>query len=277
MAVGTATITATSGSISGSTTLTVTSATLSSISVTPANPSIAAGSTQQFAATGTYSDGTSQNITTQVTWSSSNTSVATVNSSGLATSGAVGTATITATATSGSISGSTTLTVTADVYYATNVDVTGLENTWYEGTFGAEFQVGSNSFTVVKLGVFDKDGDGLLNSYVVGIYDTSGNLLASATVPAGTAAPLEQGFRWASLTTPYTLSANTNYVVAAYYPGTGQYDAFYNTATIDPNFTLIQDRWYNNGGALTYPSVSYQNSSTYSYYGPNMAGQIAGQ
>jgi uncharacterized protein YjdB len=110
VAAGTATITATSGTISGSTTLTVTSATLSSISVTPANPSIPSGITQQFTATGNYSDGTSHNITTQVTWSSSNTAVAPVNSSGLATAFSAGTATITAA--SGSISGSTTLTVT---------------------------------------------------------------------------------------------------------------------------------------------------------------------
>jgi len=86
-------------------------ATLVSIAITPVNPSIAVGNTEQFAASSTYSDGTTHNITTQVTWNSSHTSVATVNSSGLATAVAAGTATITAT--SGSISGSTTLTVTS--------------------------------------------------------------------------------------------------------------------------------------------------------------------
>jgi len=84
--------------------------TLVSIAVTPANPSIPAGSTRQFSASGTFSDATSHDIATQVTWNSSNTSVATVNSSGLATAIATGSATITAT--SGSISGNTTLTVT---------------------------------------------------------------------------------------------------------------------------------------------------------------------
>jgi hypothetical protein len=44
----------------------VTPAILSSIAVTPANPSVPEGITQQFAATGTYSDGTSFDITTQV-------------------------------------------------------------------------------------------------------------------------------------------------------------------------------------------------------------------
>ena len=48
--------------------LTVTAATLQSIAVTPANPSIAKGPTQQFTATGTYSDSSTQNLTSQVTW-----------------------------------------------------------------------------------------------------------------------------------------------------------------------------------------------------------------
>src|SRR5580698_9835790 len=109
--VGTSTITATSSSITGSTLLTVTAATLQSIAVTPANPSIAKGAAQQFTATGTFSDGTTQNVTSSVTWSSGTTTTATINAAGLATGAGVGTSTITAT--SSSISGSTLLTVTA--------------------------------------------------------------------------------------------------------------------------------------------------------------------
>ncbi len=109
---GATTITATSGSIVGITTLTVNPPALETIAVTPATSSIAAGSTDQFTATGTYSNNSTQNITTSVTWSSSNTSVATVNSSGVATGVAAGTTTITAT--SGSASpGSYVLTVTS--------------------------------------------------------------------------------------------------------------------------------------------------------------------
>ena len=109
VAAGTATITATSGTVSGSRTLMVTPL-LSSISVTPADPSMPAGSYKLFTATGTYSDGPSQEISRQVTWKSSDTAVATVNYSGLVTAVAAGTATITAT--EGSISGNTALTVT---------------------------------------------------------------------------------------------------------------------------------------------------------------------
>jgi Bacterial Ig-like domain (group 2) len=107
---GSTTIRATSGSISGSTTLTVTAATLVSVAVTPANPSVAKGKTQQFTATGTFSDGTTQNLTSTATWSSSAVTVATINTAGLATTTGTGSTTIQAS--SGSVSGSTTLTVT---------------------------------------------------------------------------------------------------------------------------------------------------------------------
>lgn len=116
---GSDTILAASGSISGSTTLTVTAATLTSISITPINPSIAKGTTKQFTATGTFSDGTTQDLTTQATWSSSNTGVATINNNGLATSVATGSSTVTAT--SGTIAESTTLTVTAATLTAISV------------------------------------------------------------------------------------------------------------------------------------------------------------
>jgi hypothetical protein len=109
------------------------SATLSSIAVTPANPSIAAGSTQPFTATGTYSDGSTQNITNQVTWSSSNTAVATISSSGLASGIAGGTSTITAA--QSSVSGSTILTVQpASLVITTTSLPNGLQNQPYSAT-----------------------------------------------------------------------------------------------------------------------------------------------
>ena len=82
---------------------------LSSLAVTPINPSISVGSPQQFTAMGTYSDGSQQNLTNFVNWTSSVPSVATINSTGQATGVSPGTTTIQAA--SGSINGSTTLTV----------------------------------------------------------------------------------------------------------------------------------------------------------------------
>jgi hypothetical protein len=111
--VGATTVTATSGSISGSTTLTVTPAALLSIAVAPGSASIPLGATQQFSATGTYSDGTTKDLSSTAAWTSSIATVAPISSTGLASSAALGTTTITAT--SGSVNGSTALTVIAPV------------------------------------------------------------------------------------------------------------------------------------------------------------------
>ena len=85
---------------------------LTSITVTPANPSIQFGTAQQFVATGKFSSG-SQDLTASVAWNSSVPAVATISNTsgtqGLATSVAQGSSTITATL--NSISGSTNLTV----------------------------------------------------------------------------------------------------------------------------------------------------------------------
>ena len=95
---------------SGDFTFTTAAPTLVSIAVTPANPSVVIGATQQFAATGTYSDTTTADITGDVTWASTLTTVATIPAGGLATAVDVGTTTISATL--GSVFGSTTLSVT---------------------------------------------------------------------------------------------------------------------------------------------------------------------
>ncbi len=111
---GSVTVTAMLGAVSGSTILTVTPAVLVSIAVIPGNPSIANGTNQQFAASGTYTDGSTQPLTAAVTWSSSDTTVATISnasgSNGLANTLAQGFVTVTATL--GAVSGSTGLTVT---------------------------------------------------------------------------------------------------------------------------------------------------------------------
>ena len=98
--IGAATITAASGSVTGSAALTVTATALISISIAPSSPSIAQGTTLQFTATGSYSDGSIQILTSSVTWSSSNLTVATISNSagsqGLATALGTGQTTVTA-------------------------------------------------------------------------------------------------------------------------------------------------------------------------------------
>jgi 6-phosphogluconolactonase (cycloisomerase 2 family) len=122
-AVGSATITATQAGVSGATTVTVTPAVLTAIVVTPANPSIANGTTKQLKATGAFSDGSTQDLTTQVSWTSSSGTMATVSSSGLVTGTGVGSATITAT--QAGVSGTTTVTVTPAVLTSIRVIPSG--------------------------------------------------------------------------------------------------------------------------------------------------------
>ena len=103
LAVGSTTVTATDGStgIAGTTTLTVTAATLQFITLSASVPTLLVGSTQQFFATGTYSDGSTQDLTPSVTWGSSDTTVLAFSnasgSAGLASAVAAGTAIVTAT------------------------------------------------------------------------------------------------------------------------------------------------------------------------------------
>jgi 6-phosphogluconolactonase (cycloisomerase 2 family) len=118
---GTTTITATLGLVSGKATLTVTAAALELIAVTPTQPSLGIGGTQQFTATGIYSDQSTRDLTTTVTWVSGNVNIASISNAaatatvpgtyGLATGVSVGTTTITAALSN--LSGYTTVTVTA--------------------------------------------------------------------------------------------------------------------------------------------------------------------
>ena len=110
-AAGTSVLTATLNGLTGTTTLTVSAATLTSLELSPAAPSLARGSTTQLTATGRYSDGSSRDVTGQATWLSATPAVASVSSTGLATALTVGTSSISATL--GSLSGNATLTVTA--------------------------------------------------------------------------------------------------------------------------------------------------------------------
>jgi hypothetical protein len=85
--------------------------TLSSITVTPATPSLQVGNTQQMIATGTNNDGSTNDLTNSATWTSSAPSFVSVTTHGLIKALANTTNAVTITATSGAIFGNTTVTV----------------------------------------------------------------------------------------------------------------------------------------------------------------------
>ena len=108
---GNTTVTAAIGEVQGQVSLTVAAATLVSVTVTPENPTIVAGTEQEFNAVGAFSDDSQRDVTDQVTWSSGNTTVAGITSGGVATGLQPGVTTIAAEL--NGISGQTLLTVTA--------------------------------------------------------------------------------------------------------------------------------------------------------------------
>jgi hypothetical protein len=104
---GSINVTATAGSIVGTTGLTVNAPVLVSIVVAPSSATISVGGTQQFTATGNYSDGSTQSLTNLVAWTSSVPGVASISATGLASGVTAGSTGITATF--GLISGSASL------------------------------------------------------------------------------------------------------------------------------------------------------------------------
>jgi hypothetical protein len=85
---------------------------------------------------------------------------------------------------------------------------------------GHKFTVSGSGIQIFSLGVYDYQGNGLNASHVVALFTNNGAASSpiaggSVTVPAGTAATLKSGFRFAPLTAPVTLPAG-NYAVIAY-------------------------------------------------------------
>jgi trimeric autotransporter adhesin len=143
---GPVTISATQSGVSGSAMLQVTAPALVSIAVTPGTDTIPVGTFLQFAATGTYTDGSTQNLTSTATWSSSPSNVASLSSGGLATAATIGSTTVTAT--SGSVSGNTSLIVAANSLVSLQIidgDVTIADGTSHQFTAMGIFNDGSRN------------------------------------------------------------------------------------------------------------------------------------
>ncbi len=98
LAEGTSLISASLGDVvSNGVTLTVTPAVVTSIAVSPLHPIVAVGGTEQFTASGTYTDGSTADLTSSVTWASATPSVASINALGVASNVITGQSVITAT------------------------------------------------------------------------------------------------------------------------------------------------------------------------------------
>ncbi len=110
-------------------------------------------------------------------------------------------------------------------------------------TRGYTFNV-NQPFAISALGMFDSGQDGFVSTHIVSLWDSSGSLLASVNMPAGTSAELINQFRYMPIT-PVNLSLG-NYTVGVYYPTLtpqqGLGDAMMtgiSDASTDPEFTIL--------------------------------------
>ena len=167
-----------------------TTRTLSSISVSPANPTVQSGASQQFTATGTYSDGSTQDVTGQVVWGTSNPAVATISSSGLATTTSAGTTTISVSR--AGIVGSTNLVALVPVVITTTSLNSGGVGSAYSATLAASGGVTPYTWSITSgslpAGLVLNAGNGTISGTptAVGTFNFTVRASDSAT-PAGTA------------------------------------------------------------------------------------------
>lgn len=143
-------------------------------------------------------------------------------------------------------------------------------NTGYQGTVGWTFTVNTPKI-IGFLGVYDQAGDGLSAATDVGLWDTNTQtLLASVTVPSGTAGILSGQFRYAGISS-VTLMPGTTYTIGAQYKQPYQSD-WYQLLTINNVFApwiTYQTPAERFGSSLAIPFNVGQ--SPYGIYGPNLA------
>jgi len=101
--------------------------------------------------------------------------------------------------------------------FSPNVSLSGGSQNAFSGIVGGIFLTTYGFYPQVNwLGYYDQNGDGLANSHVVSLWDNSSQaVIASATVPAGAAAPLINGYRWVQLPSTLTLNYGSYYVLGA--------------------------------------------------------------
>lgn len=161
---------------------------------------------------------------------------------------------------------------TASVAMADSTAYT-IQDTTGQGLGNGPFTLGfafipTVNMDVTAIGIFDDNQDGLVDSYVAGIFDSAGSLLGSTVISNGTVDPLTNQFRYASMT-PVSLIAGNTYEIGAVYHDSNDPLIFPGAATgfaTDPNITFVENR-YIAGGSLVAPMNTAGTDPA--YFGPN--------
>lgn len=185
---GRATISARYKSRSASTQLEVTPAKLTALAVAPADPSIAKGTSVQFAAAGVYSDGTTADVTRIVSWKVTDlmgTGVASIDGTGTANGTSVGKATVSADYLG--LSAATTLTVGSALPVSISISPSSAtipKGTTQKYSATATLSDGSTQdvTTLVAWTSVDRMGTGVASISAAGV--AKGNAVGSATITA---------------------------------------------------------------------------------------------
>jgi len=240
----------------GASNTTGTTAALSSITVSPANATILTGNTQQFVATGTYSDGSTQDLTGSVGWTSTNTGVATMDAYGVATALIAGSTSIGANLNGLSSSPASLVVSVAQATYSAPTTAVGATSATQTATIEFSIDATLGSIRVVTQGVTGLDFNPAPGGTCsVGTAYTAGqtctvNFTFKPRVPGqrmGAIVITDGGGN--DLTTTYVSGIGTG-PQAAFAPGTITTVA--GTGTIDTNYMNHGD-----GVAATSESISY--------------------
>ncbi len=149
------------------------------------------------------------------------------------------------------------------------------ESNTNSGVHGTSFEI-RDDVEVTALGYYDdlfSGGEGLDVPHPVGIYDVATReLVASISVPAGTAAPRENLFRYAEIP-PARLTAGREYIVAAVSTGDFGHNVAASAMSVGPG--VILGTWRSGGGG---PGLSYPNTAvntTARFMGPSFKYRLA--
>jgi len=146
----------------------------------------------------------------------------------------------------------------------------GFENALWNsnGEIGYDFSL-TSSITVTALGFFDANGaSGPANSHPIGIWNSGGTLLASATVPSGAPSLLIDGFDFVSIS-PVVLGPGS-YATAAYglVDSPDQFLFGESGSTTVGGLTLQGAVQQASVPGLTFPTQP-ENFATQGYFGPD--------
>ena len=133
--------------------------------------------------------------------------------------------------------------------------------------------------TVTGLEWYDAAGTGLNTAHTVGIWSPAGNLLTSAVIPAGVAAPLDGMFRFQAIA-PINLPVGNGYVVGGQNfaastdliaCGSGGPCGGLLVQTVDPRLEFVNATFSNPGGFTepTFFSIAHEG-----FFGPSFSAVI---